>query len=161
MMQKLVKLTLMILLFPLSVLAESNQYQPGTPELLVYKHPACGCCKKWVKHIENEGIDVTSKETKKISAIKDKYGIKQNFRSCHTAVSSDGYTFEGHVPAKLIHQFLSESNSNAIGLSVPAMPVGSPGMEVGDKFMPYQVLLLLKDGSSKVYAEINTYEDQF
>jgi len=160
-MHKLVKLTLMIILFPLSLLAESNQYQPGTPELLVYKHPACGCCKKWVKHIENEGIDVTSKETKKISAIKDKYGIKQNFRSCHTAVSRDEYAFEGHVPAKLIHQFLSESNSNAIGLSVPAMPVGSPGMEVDDKFMPYKVLLLLKDGSSKVYAEINTYEEQF
>ena len=65
------------------------------------------------------------------------------------------------VPAKFIQQFLSEEHPNAIGLSVPAMPVGSPGMEVGDRFMPYKVLILFKDGTSEVYAKVKTYEEQF
>ena len=72
-----------------------------------------------------------------------------------------GFAFEGHIPAKFIQQFLSEEHPNAIGLSVPAMPVGSPGMEVGDRFMPYNVLILFKDGTSKVYAKVKTYEEQF
>ena len=79
-----------------------------------------------------------------LKPIKEKYGIKPDFRSCHTAVSKDGYVFEGHVPAKLVKQFLSQPRTDAIGLSVPAMVVGSPGMEMGEKFMPYQVLLLKK-----------------
>ena len=87
--------------------------------------------------------------------IKQKFNIKSEYRSCHTAVSEDGYIFEGHVPSKYIAQFLSEKNTNAIGLSVPGMPIGSPGMEVGDRFMPYKVLILFKDGTSEVYAEIN------
>ena len=87
--------------------------------------------------------------------IKEKYNIKPEYRSCHTAVSEDGYIFEGHIPSKYITQFLSEKNSDAIGLSVPGLPLGSPGMEVGDRFTPYDVLILYKDGTSKVYAEIN------
>jgi len=90
-----------------------------------------------------------------------KYGIKPNYRSCHTAVTRNGFAFEGHVPAKFIKQFLAEKHNNAIGLSVPAMPVGSPGMEVGERFMPYNVLILFKDGTSEVYAEVKTYEEQF
>ena len=86
--------------------------------------------------------------------IKEKYNIKPAYRSCHTAVSEDGYIFEGHIPGKYITQFLSEKNPNAIGLSVPGMPLGSPGMEVGNRFTPYEVLILFKDGTSKVYAEI-------
>ena len=70
------------------------------------------------------------------------------------AVSSDGFIFEGHIPSKFIKQFLSEVHPEAIGLSVPGMPLGSPGMEVDDRFMPYDVLILFKDGTSKVYAEV-------
>lgn len=95
-----------------------------------------------------------------LKPIKEKYGIKPDFRSCHTAVSKDGYVFEGHVPAKLVKQFLSQPRTDAIGLSVPAMVVGSPGMEMGEKFMPYQVLLLKKDGTSEVYAKINQASEQ-
>ena len=87
--------------------------------------------------------------------LKEKYNIKPEYRSCHTGVSEDGYIFEGHIPSKYITQFLSEKNPNAIGLSVPGMPLGSPGMEVGDRFTPYDILILYKDGTHKVYAEIN------
>ena len=71
-----------------------------------------------------------------------------------TAVSSDGYVFEGHVPAHVIQRFLTDPPNNAIGLAVPGMPVGSPGMEVGDRFDPYDVLLLRTDGSSEVYIHM-------
>ena len=74
-------------------------------------------------------------------------------RSCHTAVTSDGYVFEGHVPAKYIAQFLANPPSEAIGLAVPGMPMGSPGMEYQNKFSPYQVMQINKDGSTAVYAE--------
>jgi len=87
--------------------------------------------------------------------VKEKYNIKPEYRSCHTGVSEDGYIFEGHIPSKYITQFLSEQNPDAIGLSVPGMPLGSPGMEVGDRFTPYDILILYKDGTHKVYAEIN------
>ena len=96
-----------------------------------------------------------------MSDIKEDRGIAPNYRSCHTAESNDGYVFEGHVPAKYIKQFLADVPKDSIGLSVPAMPVGTPGMEVDDRFMPYQILLLKEDGSSSVYAEIASYEEQF
>lgn len=130
-------------------------------ELLVFKTPSCGCCNKWISHIEQSGIAVHSKDYRYLGPTKSKYGISPRYQSCHTAVTRDGFAFEGHVPAKFIEKFLSESHPNAIGLSVPAMPVGSPGMEVGERFHPYNVLLLLKDGSSEIYATVNTYEEQF
>ena len=83
------------------------------------------------------------------------YEIETQYRSCHTAVSSNGFVFEGHIPSKFITQFLSEDHPDAIGLSVPGMPLGSPGMEAGDLFMPFEVLILYKDGTSKVYADVN------
>ncbi|WP_369802079.1 DUF411 domain-containing protein [Microbulbifer sp. Q7] len=81
-------------------------------------------------------------------------------QSCHTSVSADGYVFEGHIPAKLIRQFLRNPPAGARGLAVPAMPLGSPGMEVGDRFTPYKVLQLNRDGSTSVYANIDHFEQQ-
>ena len=86
--------------------------------------------------------------------IKEELKINPEHRSCHTGVSSQGHFFEGHIPSEYVSQFLSEGNPDAIGLSVPGMPLGSPGMEVEDRFTPYDVLVHLKDGSTKVYAEI-------
>ncbi len=83
------------------------------------------------------------------------HDIRPQYRSCHTAVSPEGYIFEGHVPSQFIAQFLSENHVDALGLSVPGMPIGSPGMEVGDRFMPYEVLILYRDGTSDVYAEVS------
>jgi len=127
----------------------------------VYKSPTCGCCGKWIEHIENSGFEVDIHHPSNLAAVKRKQGIHVRYQSCHTAVSTDGFVFEGHIPAKFIHQFLSQKPKGAIGLAVPAMPVGSPGMEVGNKFKPYQVLLIKVDGSSEIYADVRTAEEQY
>ncbi|MBV35846.1 MAG: hypothetical protein CMP47_10420 [Rickettsiales bacterium] len=129
--------------------------------LEVYKNPSCGCCKKWMSHIEKHGFEASSHNLNNLPTFKSEKGIQPQYQSCHTAVSQDGYVFEGHIPAKYIHQFLKEKPEGALGLTVPAMPVGSPGMEVGDKFMPYQVFLLKIDGSVETYAEVNSQEEQY
>ena len=122
--------------------------------LLVHKTSTCGCCKMWMKHVEEDGFTAYGQDHQNLMKIKEKYNIEPQYRSCHTAVSSDDFIFEGHIPSKYIKQFLSEDHPEAIGLSVPGMPLGSPGMEVADRFMPYDVLILFKDGTSKVYAEV-------
>ena len=130
-------------------------------DLAVYKHPSCGCCQDWIEHVEDQGFSAKATNTEQLGSIKQEYGIGSQFRSCHTAVSPQGYVFEGHVPAKFVKKFLKEARPDAIGLAVPAMPVGSPGMEVGKQFMPYKVLLLKTDGSAEVFADIQSYQEQF
>lgn len=127
----------------------------------VYKSPTCGCCGVWVEHLEEAGISSVSHHPEDMNVFKSEQGIEQKFRSCHTAVSKDGYVFEGHIPAKFIRKFLTEKPKNAKGLAVPAMPVGSPGMEYGERFMAYVVYQLNKDGSSEVYAEVKSLEEQY
>jgi len=129
--------------------------------LQVYKSPTCGCCSVWIDHLEQSGFTTQTHHPRDLNGLKTRFGIPNRYQSCHTAVSSDGYIFEGHIPAKVIRQLLAEKPADVIGLSVPGMPVGSPGMEVDDKFMPYQVLLLNKDGSTEVYAEFSTAAEQF
>ncbi|MDK2594697.1 DUF411 domain-containing protein [Pseudoalteromonas obscura] len=131
------------------------------PMLKVYKTPTCGCCTKWLAHLTQFNISHQIYDLPNLSEVKRKLGIQARYQSCHTGVSDNGYVFEGHIPAKFIKQFLSNPIENAIGLSVPAMPLGSPGMEVGKRFNPYQVLILMKDGSSKVFATVTEYEEQF
>lgn len=120
----------------------------------VYKQASCGCCGKWIDHMEDAGFQVEPKNRVNLNTIKKEFGISQKFQSCHTAVS-EGYVFEGHIPARVVQQFLAEKPPGAIGLSVPGMPVGSPGMEVGDKQVPYDVLLLKADGTAEVYVHID------
>ena len=134
--------------------------EAGTTALTTYKSTTCGCCKLWVDHASNNGFKVDAQDVSDLNAIKNRYQIAPEFQSCHTSVSAEGFVFEGHVPAKLIRQFLQNPPANARGLAVPAMPLGSPGMEVGDRFTPYQVLLLHKDGSHSVYARIDQFEQQ-
>ncbi|MFT5161543.1 MAG: hypothetical protein ACI9FJ_000108 [Alteromonadaceae bacterium] len=131
------------------------------PALIVYKSETCGCCKKWVEHLNENGFVATPHNSVDLSTLKTDKGIAPRYQSCHTGVSADGYVFEGHIPAKYIKQFLQNPPADALGLSVPAMPVGSPGMEVGDKFMPYNVLLLKSDGSVQTYAKIKTAQQQY
>ena len=83
------------------------------------------------------------------------------YQSCHTAVSQSGYVFEGHVPAKFIQQFLQNPPKNALGLAVPAMPLGAPGMEMGDRFLPYRIMLLNQNGSATLYATVNNAKEQY
>lgn len=127
--------------------------------LEVFKSPTCGCCGDWITHVDQNGFHSTIQHPDDLNAVKDKLKIAPQYQSCHTAVSANGYVFEGHIPAWVIHRFLSETPSNAIGLAVPGMPIGSPGMEIGDRFTPYDVLLLKSDGSSEVFVSI-TLENQ-
>lgn len=126
----------------------------------VYKSETCGCCENWIEHMEKD-FAVAAHHPVDLAAEKQTLGIEPRYQSCHTAVSAEGYVFEGHVPAKLVNRFLEEQPEGAIGLAVPGMPVGSPGMEVGDSFTPYDVLLLKEDGSSEVYATMETAQAQY
>ena len=166
---KLLKIsTLLVLSFPLiltngQTLASGKSPEPSQPAALfleVYKNPNCGCCKKWIANLNGKHIQTKSHESANITQLKKSLGIQPKFYSCHTALSKDGYVFEGHIPAKYIKQFLKERPKGAIGLSVPSMPVGSPGMEYQGKFMPYNIILMRKDGSSAVYAQITIASDQ-
>jgi hypothetical protein len=130
------------------------------PVLDVYKTATCGCCGKWIAHLEEHGFHAVTHNHNNLSALKSRHGIKPSYQSCHTAISKDGYVFEGHIPARYIQQFLEEKPAGAIGLSVPGMPLGSPGMEVGNRFSPYEVLLLKIDGSVETYVQVNLPEEQ-
>ena len=118
----------------------------------VWKSPTCSCCGAWVKHLEANGFAVTvnAVEPSMLAAIKRQAGISETLASCHTA-KIDGYVIEGHVPASDIERLVAE-HPDAVGLTVPGMPLGSPGMEQGGEFEPYDVLLLKKDGTTSVFA---------
>lgn len=118
----------------------------------MYKTPTCGCCKKWVTHLEGAGFTVKSTDLEDLSPIKQQFSVPQNLRSCHTAVVN-GYVVEGHVPADVVQKMLEEKPEIA-GISVPGMPIGSPGMEVeGRPADRYQIMAFQKDGEATVYAE--------
>ncbi|WP_460852977.1 DUF411 domain-containing protein [Pseudomaricurvus hydrocarbonicus] len=106
-------------------------------------------------HLERQGFQATVKDVDNLSVIKHHFGISPQYQSCHTGVV-EGYVFEGHVPAAIMQRFLQEKPEGAIGLSVPGMPVGSPGMEMGDRHDDYDVLLLKQDGSTEVYEHVGS-----
>jgi hypothetical protein len=117
----------------------------------VWKDPNCGCCKDWVAHLEQAGFKVTVNETGSAGA-RSRLGMPEKLGSCHTGEIA-GYVLEGHVPAKDIQRLLREK-PKALGLAVPGMPVGSPGMD-GAVYQgrkdPYDVLLVAKNGTASVY----------
>jgi hypothetical protein len=124
---------------------------PKPMPVTVYKSPTCGCCAKWVEHMKASGFDVTVNEMPDVAPIKDKQGVPVNLRSCHTALVG-GYAIEGHVPADVIKKLLRE-RPNALGVAVPGMPMGSPGMEVpSNQKDAYNVMLFDKAGKTTVYA---------
>lgn len=121
----------------------------------VWKDPNCGCCKDWVSHLEANGFAVKVNETGN-NAMRAKLGIPQKLGSCHTALVG-GYAVEGHVPAADIRKLLKDK-PEAIGLTVPGMPVGSPGMDgaiYGKRRDPYDVLLVLASGETRVFSSYN------
>ena len=153
-MRKFFNITFIIFSISLSSLDQEYTSAKNKFSLLVHKTPTCGCCKKWVKHLEANNFSTMVNDHQNLQKVKEQHNIKSKYQSCHTAVSQDGYVFEGHIPSKFIKQFLANPEADAIGLAVPGMPLGSPGMEVQGRFMPYDVLVLFKDGSSEVYAEV-------
>jgi len=134
--------------------------QPPIASLNVYKSRTCQCCEKWVDHIEQAGFEIKTHHPADLNKVKNDVGIAPQFQSCHTAVTTEGYVFEGHIPARFIRQFLKNPPIDAIGLSVPGMPAGSPGMEMGDRFSPYKIWLIKKDGSTAVFASVDSLNQQ-
>jgi hypothetical protein len=134
-----------------SLLARCGTAQAET-KMVVYKTSTCGCCGNWVEHLKANGFEVDVREVNDIIAEGRRLGVPDNLRSCHTG-SIGGYSIEGHVPAADIKRLLTEK-PQAKGLSVPGMPIGSPGMENGSYVEPYAVLLFQADGTNEVY---NTY----
>lgn len=118
------------------------------PVIEVYKSATCGCCTGWVKHLEANGFTVRAHNVPAPSEYREKAGLPNELGSCHTAMVN-GYAIEGHVPAADIKRLLKEK-PKAIGLTVPGMPMGSPGME-GPRSDAYDVLLVRKDGSTSTY----------
>lgn len=118
-------------------------------QVVMYKNPGCQCCTKWGFHLENAGFTVEEKPIRGMMELKQSYGVPARFESCHTAIIGD-YFVEGHVPVEDIQRLLREK-PEALGLTVPGMPEGSPGME-GPNPESYDVYLVAKDGSTSVYA---------
>ncbi|ODV00132.1 MAG: metal-binding protein [Rubrivivax sp. SCN 70-15] len=118
----------------------------------VWKDPNCGCCKDWIVHLERNGFKISAGD-RGDSAARARLGMPQKLGSCHTALVQ-GYVVEGHVPATDIHRLLKDRPS-ALGLAVPGMPIGSPGMDgpvYGNRRDPYQVLLVQRDGATTVFS---------
>ena len=144
-----IRLFLASVAIAVSVAMVSLSGPANAAEFTVYKSPWCGCCSKWVDHLQANGHTVSTKNIEDLDMVKKMAGVPEGLQSCHTAMV-DGYVIEGHVPAQDIERLLTE-RPKARGLSVPGMPVGSPGME-GDAPDRYNVMLFKADGSTNVYA---------
>ena len=123
----------------------------ASTELAVYKTPTCACCTAWVGHMRAAGFEARVHELPSLRSIRSTQGVPEALASCHTALIG-GYALEGHVPAGDVRKLLAE-RPEAVGLAVPAMPLGSPGMETPDgQREPHETLLILKGGGTRVFA---------
>ncbi|HSJ24161.1 MAG TPA: DUF411 domain-containing protein [Longimicrobiales bacterium] len=129
--------------------SEAQRLANAADTIVVYKTPTCGCCNDWVDHVREYGYTVVTQDLNDLTQVKQQLGVPAGRVSCHTAVVR-GYTVEGHVPADLIQKMLAE-RPRFRGLTVPGMPVGSPGME-GPWKDDYDVLAFDDDGNIEVYA---------
>ncbi len=125
--------------------------QAEAPLVEVVRDPTCGCCLDWVAHLERAGFRATVSQSPAMDAVKDARGIPKAARSCHTA-TVEGYVLEGHVPAVDVKRLLKD-RPDVLGLAVPGMPIGSPGMESSSgRVEPYDVLTFDEQGQTKVFA---------
>jgi hypothetical protein len=141
-----------------TAMLHSTAFSQNTSKPLaeVWKSPTCGCCNDWVKHLQDNGFEVKTYDVSEVakSELRSKLGMADKFGSCHTALIG-GYVVEGHVPAQDVRRLLKE-RPRAVGLSVPGMPIGSPGMdgpEYDGRKDAYAVLLVQRDGSSSVFQK--------
>lgn len=119
------------------------------PTVQVYKSPTCGCCSKWVAHLEANGFKVKATDVDDMSLVKRSHGIPEALASCHTAIVGD-YLVEGHVPAEDIIKMLKQKTA-IVGIAVPGMPIGSPGMEGGNP-EAYDVVSFNADGGTEIFS---------
>jgi len=136
----------------LMALALSFSYAEIAKDMIVYKTPYCGCCTNWISQMKDKGFNVKTIVKDNFDNLKVQKGIAPKDFSCHTALI-DGYVIEGHVDFTAIEKLLTEKPNDVVGLTVPGMVIGSPGMEMGDKKMPYNVLAIKKDGTTVVYEK--------
>lgn len=128
-----------------------SSVDPRLPALVVHKNASCGCCGAWVRHMQHAGFPVKVDNIDNLGPVKERVGIPPAMGSCHTA-EIGGYFVEGHVPAEDVKRLLAE-HPDAKGLTVPGMPIGSPGMEVPSRpAQAYDVFLVAKDGSVSMFA---------
>ncbi|PYP75685.1 MAG: hypothetical protein DMD35_20585 [Gemmatimonadetes bacterium] len=119
--------------------------------ITVYKDPSCGCCKNWVEHLRASGFTPDVHDRSDMDALKDSLGVPASLRSCHTAVAGK-YLIEGHVPAADVKQLLATKPAKTMGVAVPGMPAGSPGMEMGGRVDRYDVIAFAPDGATRIFA---------
>lgn len=157
-MMRVVALLLSLLMLSPTVWAESEWDSTPTVvvspiDITVYRSETCQCCHKWIKHLEHHGFRVVDQISNNVQSIKNEVNLPSPMRSCHTAMVGN-YLIEGHVPAQDIHQLL-KTKPAIRGLSVPAMPVGTPGMEMGERKDSFDVIGF--DGAGK-FSLFNRYE---
>lgn len=144
--------SLLTALATLPLLLQTRLAHAAAVRVRVYKDPNCGCCTAWADHLKAAGFAVRITETDDTAGVRKRLGMPERFAGCHTALLDGGYVIEGHVPAEQIERLLA-LKPNALGLAVPGMPLGSPGMEHGGRRDPYQVLLIDRAGQASVFAQ--------
>lgn len=135
----------------IGVLGASSAGAAPPPKLTVYKDPSCGCCTKWVVHLKAAGLKPVARDRSDMEALKDSLGVPASLRSCHTAVVGR-YVIEGHVPAADVKRLLKTAPKGVLGLAVPGMPAGSPGMETPGASDRYDVVAFSATGATHVFA---------
>lgn len=135
---------------------ETEPNYSGITEMTVYRSPSCGCCGVWVDHAKKHGFKIEDIKTEEMEAIKQQHNVPAELASCHTTII-DGYVMEGHIPADDIKRFLAQKPDDLIGLAVPGMPIGTPGMEARDIKQPFQVLAFNDKGEVEVFKEYQSY----
>ena len=132
------------------LLSMAPAWAQTTPTVDVYKSPSCDCCGKWITHMKKAGFKVDVHEVDNIPASRKKLGMPDRLGSCHTSKVGN-YVVEGHVPAQDIQRLLKEK-PKALGLAIPSMPPGVPGMDIPNS-PPYETLLIQADGTTSVFAK--------
>ena len=140
-------------------ISAATQENIDIPKVVSYRSASCGCCKKWINHLRDNGLEVVDNIVEDVSVIKNQYQIPNNLRSCHSAQIAN-YTIEGHVPIESINKLFIEK-PNIIGIAVPGMPLGSPGMEIHSQeshshdYESYKVVSFSSTGKTKIFDKIS------
>jgi hypothetical protein len=138
-----------------SVWDKETPAMAGPLQMTVYRSPSCSCCGQWLEHMRKQGFEINDVPTQDMDAVKRKFGIAPKLASCHTAVIGD-YVIEGHVPAGDVKKLLQEKPP-VVGLTVPGMVSGSPGMEMGGRKEPFSVLSVDKAGNTAKFSDYSNY----
>lgn len=142
---------LLLPLVAVAVFVIWDWYREVVADVIVYRSQSCECCLRWAAHLRDNGLRVYVRTQEHVHFVREHYGVPDRLSSCHTA-RVGGYTVEGHVPAADIQRLLRERPAVA-GIAVPGMPIGSPGMEQGNRRDPYPVLAFDDDGRTHLFAQ--------